>query len=242
MTLDRDEFITIPVEEASKLIFEGIYLYLEEWKDPSKAGEKLQEAKSSWDALVNRIDKLSVRIVEFKKSVDKNIQLTHNLETDKGKIADIGKILGEYQTKISPYTKFLLSKFVDKTKAIVEAKLNEVEKNFRQFEDSVEDEIKRYRSSIESIEIFEKDTFEWVNKTKDEIRGELQQEIESACQALTQGGKLNLENIPDVTAFIESVGEIADELQILGDIDDNMKQCRAKAKEINTKLRAWEAK
>ena len=40
--ISKDEFATIPADEDSKLIFEGIDLYLKEWKDPSKAGEKFQ--------------------------------------------------------------------------------------------------------------------------------------------------------------------------------------------------------
>lgn len=240
--ISKDEFATIPTDEDSKLIFEGIGLYLKEWKDPSKAGEKFQEGKSNWDALIKRIDKLSGKIGVFEKSVDENIRLTHSLEADKGKIASIGKILDEYQTKISPYTKFLLSTFVDRTREVVEAKLNEIDKNTEVFLYSMEDEIKRYKGNLKNIEAFDKDTFEWINKGKGEIREEFQQKFKEVCQEFTKGGKISLENIPDVDAFIESVGEIADELKTLGEIDTNMKQCKTKAEEINEKLRKWEAK
>jgi hypothetical protein len=240
--LSKDEFTTIPIDEASQLIFEGIYLYLKEWKDLSKANEKLSEAKSNWGTLVSRINKLSEKILAFEKSVDENIQLAHILERDKGEIMNIGRVLEEYGTMISPYTKFLLSLFVDKTNAVIEPKLNELEKHLQQFQDDVEDEIKRYRSNLESTHTFEKDTFDWINKTEEEVQEEFQQKLKNVCQELTQGGKLDLENVPDVTDFVKSLEEIADELQILGEIDENMKQCRAKAEEINTKLRAWEAK
>ena len=62
------------------------------------------------------------------------------------------------------------------------------------------------------------------------------------CQELTQGGKLNLESVPDVTVFANSVSEVADELQILVDVDQSVKQSKSAAKEINSKLRAWEVK
>jgi|GEM_PF-2761352 len=43
---NKDMFVTIPADDDSKLIFEGIFLYLKEWKDPSKAEEKFRKAKS----------------------------------------------------------------------------------------------------------------------------------------------------------------------------------------------------
>lgn len=240
--LNKDEFVTIPADEDSKLVFEGIFLYLKEWKDPSKAEEKFQKEKSNWDGLISRIDKLAIRIEEFEKSTDGNIPLTHSLEADKTKIASIGKILGEYQTKTSPYTKFLLSTFIDRTIEVVEPELNKIDKNFGGFLYSVGDGIKRYKGNLGNIDVFDKDTFQWVNKSKNEILGEFQQEFKNACQVLTKGGKIGLENIPDTDAFIESIGEIADELKVLGEIDTNMKQCMTKAEEINEKLRKWEAK
>lgn len=240
--LNRDEFATIPVDEDSKLVFEGIFLYLKEWEDPSKAEGKFQEEKSNWGGLTSRIDKLSAKIKEFEKSTGRNIPLTHSLEADKTKIASIGNVLGEYQTKASPYTKFLLSIFIDRTIAVVEPKLNEIDKNFEGFLYSVGDEIKRYRSNLNNTEVFEKDTLEWVNKSRDEIQDEFQQKFKEVCHEFTKGGKISLENIPDVTIFTESVGEIADELQTLGEINEDIKQCKAKAEEINEKLREWEAK
>jgi len=240
--LNKDEFVTIPADEDSKLVFEGIFLYLKEWKDPSKAEEEFQEGKFNWDGLISRINKLAIKIEEFEKSTDENIPLTHSLEADKTKIASIGKILGEYQTKTSPYTKFLLSTFIDRTIAVVEPKLNETDKNFGGFLYSLGDEIKRYRSNLNNIEAFEKDTLEWVNKSRDEIRDEFQQKFKEACQKLTRGGKISLEDIPDVTAFTDRVGEIADELQMLGEMNEDIKQCKTKALEINERLRKWEAK
>jgi len=240
--ISKDEFATIPPDEDSELIFKGIYLYLKEWKDPSKAGEKFQEGKFNWEALIKRIDTLSEKIRTFEESVDKNIRLTHSLEADKGSIASVGRILGEYQTKISPYTKFLLSTFVDRTREVVEAKLNEIDKNLEAFLFSTGDGIKRYKGNLKNLEAFGTDTFEWMNKGKGEILREFQQEFKKVCQELIKGGKIGLENIPDVAAFIGSVGEIADELKILGEIDTNMKQCKTKAAEINEKLREWEAK
>lgn len=240
--LDREEFTSIPVDEVSELIFDGIYLYLRSWKDPSEASIRFQKAKYDWDALINRMGKLSEKIKRLENAVGKNIQLIHSLEADKGSITNIGKVLGEYQTKLSPYTKFLLSTFADTTREIIEVKLTQIEKSFQQLVNSVLNEIQRYMSGIEGIEGFEKDTFLWIGKTKDEIRREFQGELQNACQQLTKGAKLNLENIPDVTDFIERVGEIADELQTLTDIDENIEHCKTNGKEINKKLRAWEAK
>lgn len=240
--ISRDEFVTIPAEEDSKLIFEGIFLYLKEWEDPSKAAEKFQEEKSNWDGLISRINKLSAKIEDFEKSTDGNIPLTHSLEADKTKIAHIGKILGEYQTKTSPYTKFLLSEFIDKTIEVVEPKLNQIDKNFEGFRYSVGDEIKRYKVNLGNIESFDKDTFEWIDKSKDETQEEFQQKFEKECQIFTKGGEISFESIPDVTIFIENVGRIATELQILGEINEDIKQCKTKAEEINDKLRRWEAK
>lgn len=240
--LNRDEFATIPADEDSKLIFEGIFLYLKEWEDPSKAEEKFQEKKSNWKGLISRINKLSAKIEEFEKSTDGNIPLTHSLEADKTKIANIGRILGEYQTKASPYTKFLLSTFIDRTIEVVEPKLNEIDKNFEEFLYSVGDEIKRYKSNLNNIEAFEKDSLEWMNKSRDEIQDEFQQKFKEACQRFIKGAKISLENIPNATIFIESIGAIADELQILSEINEGIKQCKTKAEEINEKLKEWEVK
>lgn len=240
--LDLDEFTSIPTDESSELILKGVFLYLNEWRDPSTASETLRESISNWDALVNRISKLSESKRVFENLLDSNILFTDSLENDKARISNISKIINAYQVKISPYTKFLLSQFMDITGYIVEARLNEIEKYFQQFRYSVEDEINRFRSGLEGINGFEKDTFEWIGKTKGEVKSEFQGELKNACQELTQGGKLNLESVPDVTVFANSVSEVADELQILVDVDQSVKQSKSAAKEINSKLRAWEVK
>jgi len=179
---------------------------------------------------------------EFEKLTDENSLLTHRLEADKAIIVNIGKILSNYQTKISPYTKFLLSTFIEKTVEVVEPKLNEIEKRFSEFQNSVKDKIEEYKSAFENVEAFEKDTFVWINKSKDEISKEFQQEFKDVCQDFTKEGKIDLENVPDAELFIVSVEEIADKLCILGGINECIKQCKTKALEINKKLGEWEAK
>lgn len=238
--LNKDDFAAIPADEDSQLIFKGIFLYLKEWKDPSKAEEQFREEKSIWDNLIKRVKELSTEIGKFENEVGKNILLTHSLEADKTKLENIGKILSEYQTKISPYTKFLLSTFIDKTVEVVEPKLNEIEKKFVEFQDSVKDKIEGYRDNLKNIEAFDKDTFEWINKSKDEIPKEFRQRFKGACQEFTKGGKIDLDNIPDVGLFNESVGEIIDDLETLLKVDENIKQCKTIAQEINNKLRKWE--
>jgi len=241
--LDIDEFKGIPTDESSELIFEGIFLRLNEWQDPSTASETLQESISNWSALVKRINELSASKREFEGLLDRNILLTDSLENDTTKISNISKIIDEYRAKISPYTKFLLSEFLDVTREdIIEVKLSEIEKRFQQFKYNAEDEINRFRSSLEGIKDFEKDTFRWLSKTKGDVKNEFQEELRNACMELTQGGKLNLESIPDSTEFAESINDIADELQILVDIDESVKQCKSMAKKLNSKLKTWEVK
>lgn len=168
-----------------------------------------------------------------------NILLTHCVEIDKSKIKDIQTILGDYQTKISPYTKFLLSTFIEKTIEVLEPKLNEIEKKLKEFQNAVEDQIKKYKIAFESIDSFEKDTYEWINKNKEEIQAEFQQKFKNDCQNFTKGGKIDLENVPDVYSFLESVEETMQELQMLKEIDENIKQSKTKAQEINEKLKEW---
>jgi len=235
----REDFVTIPADDDSKRIFEGIYLYCREWNDPSKAEEKFREIKSKWNAIVNEMNELSKEIKNFQKLTYENISLTHCLEIDKNKIEEIKKILEEYQTKISPYTKFLLSAFVEKTTEVLELKLNEIKKKLREFQYSIEDQIKKYRSAFENIQNFEKDTFGWINKNKYEIQREFEQRFGTACKNFTKGEKIDLENIPDVDIFFNSLGEIVDELHILEEIDESLKQCKTKAHKINKELREW---
>jgi len=173
---------------------------------------------------------------------DENIPLTHSLETDKTIIASIGKMLGNYQTKISPYTKFLLSTFIERTIEVVEPKLNVIEKRFGEFQDSFKDKIENYKNAFESVEAFEKDTFVWINKNKDEIQTEFQRKFKDICQDLIKGEKIDLEEVPNADSFIDSVEEIADELYILGKINESIKGCKIRAQKINEKLREWGAK
>jgi len=235
----QDEFTEIPADDALKPIFEGIYLYLREWKDHSKAEEKFRNIKSEWDAITEKINKLSGAIENFKNLTYENISLTHCMEMDKSIIEDILKILGDYQTKLSPYTKSLLSTFIEKTNDVLESKLNEIEKKLKEFQNTVEDQIKKYRSAYESIDSFDKDTFEWINKKEEEIKAEFQGKFKEICEDFTKRGKIDLENVPDVNLFLESVEEIMQELQILKDIDELIKQSKIKAQEINEKLKEW---
>lgn len=235
----KDEFVTIPADEDSAKIFEGIYLYLKEWKDTSKAEEKFREAKSSWDGLASRVHKLSEKMREFEELGYRNIVLTHCLEADEDIITYIGKMLGDYETKISPYTKFLLSTFLERTIDVAEPKLNEIEKNFVELQDNLKDKIGEYTSAFNNVEAFESDTFEWINKTKDELKKEFEQEFLNVCQDLTKGGKIDIENLPDTIPFIEKVEEIAAELQTLGEINSSLKECKKEAQEINEKLKEW---
>ena len=237
--LNNEDFAAIPADEDSQLIFRGIFLYLKEWKDPSKAQEKFREEKPDWDSLIGRAKRLSKEIRKFEKGVDKNILLTYNLEADNTKLENIGKILVEYQTKISPYTKFLLATFIDKTVDVVEPRLNEIEKKFTEFQDSVKDTIMEYRDNLKDIETFDKDTFKWIDKSKDEIHKEFQRRFKETCQELTKGVKIDLDNVPDVDLFNESMGEIIDDSETLLKINENIKQCKTSAQEINELLK-WE--
>jgi len=238
----RDEFAEIPADNEVTRIFEGIYLYLKDWKDPSKAEEKFRDIKSKWDAITRKINELSGEIEDFQKLTYENIFLTHCVEIDKSKIEDFQKILGDYQTKISPYTKFLLSTFIEKTIEVLEPKLNEIEKKLKEFQNTVEDQIKKYKVAFESIDSFEKDTCEWINKNKEEIQAEFQRKFKNDCQNFTKGGKIDLENVPDVYSFLESVEETTQELQMLKEIDETIKQSKIKAQEINEKLKEWRQK
>jgi len=236
---NKDEFVSIPADPDSERIFEGIYLYLREWKDPSKAEEKFGEAKSNWSKLRNRISDISKKIREFEKLTDERILLTHCLEIDETRIANIEKILDDYQTKISPYTKFLLSTFVEKLREVLEPKLNEIEKRFSSFKNSLEDKIKEYKAAIESVQDFEDDTFVWLNKSQEEIQNEIIENFSNVCQNFTKGGKIDLESIPDTEPFIEDLKGIIEELQTLDRINESIKQCKEMAQKINEKLRNW---
>ncbi len=235
----KDEFVSIPVDSDSERIFKGIYLYLKEWRDPSKADEKFKETKSKWGQFKNRISELSKKMEEFEKLTDNCILLTHCLKEDEQIIANIEDILNSYQTRISPYTKFLISTFVEKLLEILEPKLNEIEKTFSNFKNSLEDKIKEYKAAIESIQDFEDDTFEWLNKSQEEIQNEITENFSNACHDFTKGGKIDLESIPDVEPFIEDLKRIIEELQTLDRINESIKQCKKLAQEINKKLRNW---
>ena len=238
----KDEFVTIPADDDSERIFEGIYLYLKEWRDPSKAKEKFQGAKNSWDELTKRVDELTKKISAFEQTINNNLLLTHSLEADKTIIRSIGETLTDCQNKISPYTKFLLSIFIDKTGEVGEPKLNEIEKKFGEFQNSIKDTIVEYKSTLGDIKTFEKDTFEWINRKELKLQQEFQQNFEDICQDFTKGGKIDLDNVPEADSFIESVGEIVNELQTLQEINESVRQCKIKAQEINKKLKEWEAK
>ena len=164
------------------------------------------------------------------------------MEMDKGKIEDIQKILGDYQNKISPYTKFLFSSFIEKTIDVIEPKLDEIEKKFVEFLDTVEAQIHDYREAFESIDSFDKDTYEWINKNKEEIKAEFQEKFKEVCEDFSKGGKINLENVSDVDSFLENVEDITQELQMLQNIDGLIKQSKTKAQEINEKLKEWRQK
>lgn len=237
--LNIDEFATIPADEDSSLIFKGLFLYLKEWRDPSKGEEKFQKAKSNWANLIKKIDSISTKIREFEKLAEANILLTHRLEPDKNKIINVGNIVEKYKLKISPYTKVLLSTFIDKTIDVIEPKLNEVEKRFKEFQYSIEDKIKGYRSAFENIETFEKDTFEYINKSKKKLQKEFQQKFKDVSQELSKGAKIDLDNLPDVESFNESMEEIIDELNTLEDINENIRACKTKAQKINEMLKRW---
>ena len=48
-------------------------------------------------------------------------------------------------------------------------------------------------------------------------------------------------HLPDAVPFVEGVGEIADELRTLGEINDAVKECKKNSERINEKLKEWEA-
>lgn len=238
--VNSDEFATIPADEDSELIFRGLFLHLREWKDHSKAQERFEEKKSSFGSVMKRVITLSEQIREFEKSTGKQIPLTHNLEGDVTKLKNIEKILSDYRVTISPYTKFLLSTFTEKIIEIVEPQLNETEKRFAEFKGSIRDALERYGAELKNIEAFDKYTFEWIDRSKYEIKKESQKKFKETCQQFTKGGKIDLEKIPDVEGFNESLEELTEELRILGEIDEGVKQCKTKAQAINEKLSKWE--
>lgn len=238
--LDLDEFKSIPTDESTQLVFEGIFLRLNKWRDPSAASEALQVSLSDWSVLVKRIDKLSTSENELEDLLGRNIVFADSLQSDKTRISNISDVVTQYQFRISPYTKFLLSQFMDITAGIIEAELNKIEKSFQQFRYSIEAESRRFQSGLKGIRGFEKDTFKWTGRTEGELRNQFEAELKKACMELTQGGKLDLESIPDSAEFADNISGLADELQSLADMDQSVRCCKSVAKDINAKLRAWD--
>ncbi len=237
--VSKDEFKEIPSDEDLKPIFEGIYLYLKEWSDSSKAEEAFRNAKNKWNLLKNRVHKLSRKMNDFEKLTDKNILLTHPLKADENSILNIAKILDNYQNKIHPYTKFLLSTFVEKTVEVIEPKLSEFEKRFHEFKESVEDYIKTYISQFNAIQNFDPDTFKWIGKKMEKIREEFDEKFKEICRELTRGGRIDLQEVPSVDEFSENIREITGELQTLEEIDKSIRKVKEIAQKINEKLKKW---
>jgi hypothetical protein len=240
--LDRDKFTCIPTEDSAKIAFNALYYYLKEYSDPSAAIEKLRDTKTKWEDLINRIKTLSDNMRDIEKLLGRNVVLTHALESDQAKLIEISKTINEYENKISPYTKFLLSTLMVAIMGILETKLNELEKRFREFKDGIEDEINRYQVTLDGINSYDSDTFEWVNKSQVALKNEFGTELRNACQQFAPGGRLNLENIPDPEPFVEQLGLLSDDLELLSDINECVRLSKTKAKEISKKLQAWEVK
>ncbi len=235
----KDEFVSIPADPDSERPFEGIFLFLKDWKDPSIAEERFRMARSDWHGVKSRIDGLSKKVREFEELAHGNIPLTHSLEADSPIISSIERTLERYHSKLSPYTKFLLSSFIEKTVEVVEPKLGIIEKRFVELQDSLSDTIVNYKVAFENIKGFGKDTFIWINDSRAEIRKRFQQEFKEACQDFTKSGKIDLENIPDTDSFIENLEEIRKEIQTLVQINESINQCKAMAREVNEKLLKW---
>ena len=188
------------------------------------------------------METLANNIVELEKLFYGKMILTHPLAVDQIRITSMSKIVASRESKISPYSKFLLALFMNATREVVEPELNKIEKRFQEFKNDVEDDTNRYAAVLKSFDSIDDDTFQWLGKSKTQILDECAERIQNACEQLLQGGKLSLENVPDLTNFIESISEIADDLETLSEIDNSMSISKAKAKEIGRKLQTWGAK
>ena len=240
--LDMDKFASIPVDEPSKVVFQGIYLFLKDFHDPSISVERLREAQNAWDRMVSRMETLANNIVELEKLFYGKMILTHPLAVDQTRITSMSKIVASRESKISPYSKFLLALLMNATREVVEPELNKIEKRFQEFKNDVEDDTNRYAAVLKSFDSIDDDTFQWLGKSKTQVLDECAERIQNACEQLLQGGKLSLENVPDLTNFMESISEIADDLETLSEIDNSISISKAKAKEIGRKLQTWGAK
>lgn len=239
--IDENEFADIPRDESLRILFKGIYLYLKKWKDPSRADEKFRDIMSKWNNIVESIDRISNKIEKIRNLTYGNIHITHCIESDRNTIQNIKELLKNYQNKISPYTKFLLSLFIEKIIEIVTPKLDEIDKMIINFKEDIEGEIKRFKDAFEYIDKFENDTFEWLNRSKKEIQEEFRQKLRNICSELTSGEKIDIEDVSldDVDIFLNKLKEIINDLDELRKIDESIKRCKEKANKINEMLKAW---
>lgn len=240
--VDKARFISIPHDENAKKAFTGLYYYLQEYGDNSTGSEHFRKAKESWNGLSVRADKLSKGMREMEKRVQDSLKLTHALENDKQQLISIENVLNSYEKRISPYTKFLFASLIRGTTPILEKKLIELEKDYTKFRDDIEDEVNRFQAGFEELDQFDEDTYKFLNKKKEELVAEFQSRLKVVCQKVGSGGKVSLENVPDLDNFNAELGELADELGTLSDINESLQQAKNIANVINKKLQAWEDK
>ncbi len=235
--LDEPDFLTITVDNDTKMIFSGIYLYLTKHNDLGKIQEDYNTSILKVNENVKMLNKIATNIQEFEDLTSSNIQVRNPLEMEV--IQEFGKLLAKYQNSVLPYTKFLMTRLSEKILlAISQATIN-FEKKFGELKDDLEDKLRNIQLSINKIDEYDLDFFEFLNVTKEDIKQNYQLAFTTACNDFISKAYLDVEDPPDSAAFLERLNSLEEDFDLLENIHNCVQECKTIAHAINEDLKNW---
>ena len=232
----QEQFASIPSDRDLEVIFNGLFLYLNKWDDNSDAEAQLAKAKKSLTEIIDRIGSLETDISDFHTKSNNTLELIFALSADKNLLLEISSALSKYRNKVSPYSKFLFSMFIEKICETIEPSMSGYEKRKAEFVMGTATTIDRFNEAIKSVEDFDSNTFEMIGISKGNVTSEYIEKFKEACKQISVTGKVDLSSQIDFGGFIEEVEMLSEELAQLYEVDEKIRKMKVIAGETNEML------
>lgn len=220
--LTPHDFISIPADKDLEVVFNGIFLYLQEWKDNTDSDSELNGKMSIFKTIIKRIATMESDISDFGKKTHGYLQLIFPLSNDRASLEEIETTLSKYRPKLTPYSKFLFSKYLEKICETLEFILSGYEKNKIQILETLNNTLIRFNEALQQIQDFDRSTFTLLEVKSDQLNSEYLQRFKEACRSIPQSGNMHLDSQPEYGNFLDEVDDILMELDKLKEFDESV--------------------
>jgi len=233
-SIEEENFIKLSEQTEAKTALKGIYRFARCNIPPSR----FEEIKKEISGTLEEIKKLK----QVRESIIKDIGISlreSRSEKNQSQIKELLQIINDAENS-SQYIKWLLGEFITVILNDFKNQYLHPDQTTRSKWETRSDIAKSFAIRREDIDKLKKETLDWLEKKKDEIKGELNNGYKEALEILMRYDReVDWENVDALewSSFEEKIDALIDQVETLKEIDSKLQEILQLASEINNQLK-----